>query len=1082
MTRIVQFKRGTTAQNEVYGGLVGELTVDTDKQTLVLHDGAGGVSPMATERNAQTIINKTLSLADNTFTGIDGDGLEIVSNILNVDDTVVRTVDPQTIAGTKSFTDSIDVVGITTDEVTVPLLNANAETINFGGAATNLQIAANTGTTTVNNNLSVAGDFTVAGTFTVTEEESLVITDKNVILADSASPSDTIASGGGVILKGTTDKTLLWQIATDSWTSSEDFDLASGKSYYINNNEVLAEDTLGAGVVNSSLTGLGTVTVGTWEADTIGTEYGGTGQTTYTNGELLIGNSTGNTLTKGTLTGGTGISVTNNPGDVTLTNTDRGSSQFIFRNIADFNNINQIVASSNNDVLKLVSAGSAFLEFDSETSTVTIGAEGEAYTAGDGLNLSAENEFSVDSTVVRTSGSQTIDGTKIFVSTISGDIDGNAASASKLDPGAFINGVFFDGTQNINLPSATLEEDLIAGDGLSSSGPYNGSVERTIINADRGSDQSIFKNIQDGTGAAQFSASGNSDIIQFDAGGDLNIEFDSTNNRIKYSLTIPEGETNTAGDGLELNGVEFSVDDTVVRTFGDQTIDGVKTFVQPVELSSQATALTQAVRADREITTSNGLTGGGRLNGDVALALDSSVVRDTGNQSIAGTKTFVNTIVATSASPGIIVNEIDSTATTFSLANQNVNTINIGSDATEINIGDPLGQTNFASDVNVATGSVYRIGGSSVLSSDTLGSAITNSSLDTVGTITTGTWQGSAIQEEYGGTGQTSYTDGQILIGDTTTGGLNKTTLTAGTNISITNGSGSITIDGPFYTAGDGISRTGLEFSVAAGNGLIQEANGLALDLNDVVTIADDQTITGNKTFSNAVILSTQANSTTHAVRADRTLTAGSGLTGGGNLTADRTISHANTSSQGSVSNTGNTVIQDITLDGFGHITALSSKTIDTQSRDSLGIDTNDNVQFGSLGGGTTAPSTTGDIRATGSITAFFASDEKLKENVQEISNPLDAIDQIRGVSFDWTDEEIERQGGEDDYFVRKHTVGVIAQEIEQILPEAVATRPDGFKAVRYELLVPLLIQGMKEQQEQIKMLEEKVETLWQHR
>lgn len=57
---------------------------------------------------------------------------------------------------------------------------------------------------------------------------------------------------------------------------------------------------------------------GTWTGDTIAVAYGGTGQTTYTDGQLLIGNSTGNTLTKATLTAGTGISVTNGSGTITL--------------------------------------------------------------------------------------------------------------------------------------------------------------------------------------------------------------------------------------------------------------------------------------------------------------------------------------------------------------------------------------------------------------------------------------------------------------------------------------------------------------------------------------------------------------------------------------------------------------------------------------------------------------------------------------------------------------------------------------------------------------------------------------------
>jgi hypothetical protein len=67
-----------------------------------------------------------------------------------------------------------------------------------------------------------------------------------------------------------------------------------------------------------------------------------------------------------------------------------------------------------------------------------------------------------------------------------------------------------------------------------------------------------------------------------------------------------------------------------------------------------------------------------------------------------------------------------------------------------------------------------------------------------------------------------------------------------------------------------------------------------------------------------------------------RTISAGGGLTGGGNLTANRTISHLDTSSQGSVNNNGNTVIQDISLDGYGHVTSIGSKSLSIPSGNSL--------------------------------------------------------------------------------------------------------------------------------------------------
>ena len=77
-------------------------------------------------------------------------------------------------------------------------------------------------------------------------------------------------------------------------------------------------------VGQTSITTLGTVATGTWSATTIAVNKGGTGQTTYTDGQLLIGNTTGNTLTKSTLTAGTGISVTNGNGSITIAAT--GSS------------------------------------------------------------------------------------------------------------------------------------------------------------------------------------------------------------------------------------------------------------------------------------------------------------------------------------------------------------------------------------------------------------------------------------------------------------------------------------------------------------------------------------------------------------------------------------------------------------------------------------------------------------------------------------------------------------------------------------------------------------------------------------
>jgi hypothetical protein len=117
-----------------------------------------------------------------------------------------------------------------------------------------------------------------------------------------------------------------------------------------------------------------------------------------------------------------------------------------------------------------------------------------------------------------------------------------------------------------------------------------------------------------------------------------------------------------------------------------------------------------------------------------------------------------------------------------------------------------------------------------------------------------------------------------------------------------------------------------------------------------------------------------------------------------------------------------------------------------------------------SLGVGTAAPATVGLIRATNDIIAFYSSDERLKTNKQIISNPLEKLNQINGYEFDW----IPKSGIHEN---EGHDIGVIAQEIEKILPDIVTTRDNGYKAVKYEKIVALLIEAVKDLQTQINEL-----------
>lgn len=128
-------------------------------------------------------------------------------------------------------------------------------------------------------------------------------------------------------------------------------------------------------------------------------------------------------------------------------------------------------------------------------------------------------------------------------------------------------------------------------------------------------------------------------------------------------------------------------------------------------------------------------------------------------------------------------------------------------------------------------------------------------------------------------------------------------------------------------------------------------------------------------------------------------------------------------------------------------------------------------TEFTSLGVGTAPSGTTGEIRATNNITSYFSSDERLKENVRPISNALSIVEDLCGVRYDWKDSYIESKGGEDGYFVRKNDVGLIAQNVEQHFPELVAENSDGYKAVRYDRMVAVLIEAVKELSAEVKRL-----------
>ena len=113
--------------------------------------------------------------------------------------------------------------------------------------------------------------------------------------------------------------------------------------------------------------------------------------------------------------------------------------------------------------------------------------------------------------------------------------------------------------------------------------------------------------------------------------------------------------------------------------------------------------------------------------------------------------------------------------------------------------------------------------------------------------------------------------------------------------------------------------------------------------------------------------------------------------------------------------------------------------------------------------------SASGDVVADGDVIAYNSSDIRLKDNIEVIKGSLDKIDGIRGVEFDWNEKA---PGWAQE---RGHDVGVIAQEVEKVLPEIVVKRKSGYLGVDYKRIIPLLIESVKELKQEVEDLKKKV-------